>query len=192
MDLQASSEAIRSVTSRERHLNSHPNWILTQPTCYLLDPSSSFLSPHCTIGFPCGPVSLPSYPYIADRFNWLLSLQLVAHVGSSLADYSNLKAEAIQSSETSVHTRTTRRHNLENGFLHSHRRENLKSYMYERIICFNHFNATHEMSCLGTMVIFVRIHFISETVVKVNIFSSPLINTNYTVQRKYFNRIIFF
>jgi hypothetical protein len=28
----------------------------------------------------------------------------------------------------SVHTRTTRRHIPENGILHSHRRENLKSY----------------------------------------------------------------
>jgi hypothetical protein len=35
--------------------------------------------------------------------------------------------EAIRSSETSVHTRSTRRHIPENGILHSHRRENLKS-----------------------------------------------------------------
>jgi hypothetical protein len=36
--------------------------------------------------------------------------------------------EAVRSSETSVHTRTTRRHIPENGIFHSHRRENLKSY----------------------------------------------------------------
>jgi hypothetical protein len=39
------------------------------------------------------------------------------------------------SSETSVHTRSTRHHIPENGILHSHRRENLKSYMNN---IFNH------------------------------------------------------
>jgi hypothetical protein len=47
---------------------------------------------------------------------------------SSLADFFTLKMEAIRSSETSVHTRSTRRHIPEDGILHSHRRENLKSY----------------------------------------------------------------
>jgi hypothetical protein len=51
-----------------------------------------------------------------------------AHAGSSLADFSTLKMEAIRSSETSVHTRSIRRHIPEDGILHSHRRENLKSY----------------------------------------------------------------
>jgi hypothetical protein len=37
--------------------------------------------------------------------------------------------EAMSSSETSVHTRTTQRHISESGILHSHRRENLKSYI---------------------------------------------------------------
>jgi hypothetical protein len=36
--------------------------------------------------------------------------------------------EAPGSSETSVHTRATRRNNPEDTILHSHRRENLKSY----------------------------------------------------------------
>jgi UDP-N-acetylglucosamine 2-epimerase len=40
-----------------------------------------------------------------------------------------LMMEAIHSSETSVLTRTTRSHIAENGILHSHRRENLKSYI---------------------------------------------------------------
>jgi hypothetical protein len=41
-----------------------------------------------------------------------------AHAGSLLADFSTLKMEAIRSSETSIHTRTTRRHIPENGILH--------------------------------------------------------------------------
>jgi hypothetical protein len=36
--------------------------------------------------------------------------------------------EAISSSETSVLTRATRRHMTEDGILHCHSRENLKSY----------------------------------------------------------------
>jgi hypothetical protein len=50
------------------------------------------------------------------------------NAGSSLADFFPLKMEEIRSSETSVHTRTIRRHIQEDGILHSHRRDNLKSY----------------------------------------------------------------
>jgi hypothetical protein len=52
-----------------------------------------------------------------------------AHAGSLPADFSALKMEAIRSFETWVHTRSTRRHIPEDGILHSHRRENLKSYI---------------------------------------------------------------
>jgi hypothetical protein len=41
-----------------------------------------------------------------------------AHAGFSLADFSILKMEALRSSETSIHTRSTRRHIPENGILH--------------------------------------------------------------------------
>jgi hypothetical protein len=57
-------------------------------------------------------------------------LLLPAHAGSSLADFSTLKMESIHSSEKSVHfTESTRRHIPEDGNLHSHRCENLKSYI---------------------------------------------------------------
>jgi hypothetical protein len=49
---------------------------------------------------------------------------------SSLADFSTLKIEAISSSETSIHTRNTRHHIPEECILHSHHRENLKSYIF--------------------------------------------------------------
>jgi hypothetical protein len=41
----------------------------------------------------------------------------------------SVKMEAIRSSETSIHTRTTWRHIPESGILLSHRHENLKSYI---------------------------------------------------------------
>jgi hypothetical protein len=44
--------------------------------------------------------------------------------------------EAPGSSETSVLTRATRRKNPEDTILHSHRRENLKSYTYIHIYLF--------------------------------------------------------
>jgi hypothetical protein len=45
----------------------------------------------------------------------------------------DLNMEAIHSSETSVHTRSTRRHIPEYGIIHSHRCGNLKSYnKYEK------------------------------------------------------------
>jgi hypothetical protein len=47
---------------------------------------------------------------------------------SWLADFSTLKMGAISSSETSVHTKCTRRQIPEDGIIHSHRHENLKSY----------------------------------------------------------------
>jgi hypothetical protein len=48
---------------------------------------------------------------------------------SYLADLSNLMLEALRSSESSVLARPTPRPVSEDDILHSHRRENLKSYI---------------------------------------------------------------
>jgi hypothetical protein len=42
----------------------------------------------------------------------------ISHAGFSLADFCSMKMEAIRSSETSVHTRSTRRHIPQDGILH--------------------------------------------------------------------------
>jgi hypothetical protein len=47
-------------------------------------------------------------------------LQPLAHAGSSLADFSAPKMKAICSSETLVHTRSTRRHIPQDGILDNH------------------------------------------------------------------------
>jgi hypothetical protein len=60
-----------------------------------------------------------------------------ADCGSSLADFFTLKMQAIRSSETSAQTRSTRRHIPEDGILHIHRRENLKSYIISSLVIFN-------------------------------------------------------
>jgi hypothetical protein len=49
--------------------------------------------------------------------------------------------EAPGYSETSVLTRATRRNNTEDTILHSHRRENLKSYILQNILeIYNYIN----------------------------------------------------
>jgi hypothetical protein len=64
----------------------------------------------------------PTLPPFQSLYSWCfrlaLSLQPLAHAGFLFAGFSTLKMGAIRSSETSVHTRTTRRHISENGILH--------------------------------------------------------------------------
>jgi hypothetical protein len=64
----------------------------------------------------------PCRPSVNRRFGamyrLLQSLHPPSHAGSSLANFSTLKMEGIRPSETSVHTRTTRRHIPENGILY--------------------------------------------------------------------------
>jgi hypothetical protein len=73
---------------------------------------------------------------------WLLT----AHAGSSLADFSTMKMEVIRSSESSVHTRSTRCHIPEDGTLPSHCRENLKSYI--NIINSNNRIQSNRLNCI--------------------------------------------
>jgi hypothetical protein len=65
---------------------------------------------------------------IRERGNQLEQVAEPIQAGSSLTDLFTLKMEALRSSETSDHTRSTRRHIPEDGILHSHRCENLKYY----------------------------------------------------------------
>jgi hypothetical protein len=59
----------------------------------------------------------------------VLKLLVTAYVLPGSLILSTLRMEVIISSETSVIKRTTGRHSPEDGILHSHRRENLKSYI---------------------------------------------------------------
>jgi hypothetical protein len=66
-----------------------------------------------------------------------VSLLAPAHAGSSLVNFLNfsstVKMEEIRSSEISGNTISTRRHIPQGCFLHSHRRENLRSYNLYRL-----------------------------------------------------------
>jgi hypothetical protein len=69
-------------------------------------------------------------------------LQPPAHAGSSLADFYTLKMELIYSSETSVHTRSTRRHIPEDGIFQTRTyASEMRRLLLEDNFCYGHGNA---------------------------------------------------
>jgi hypothetical protein len=113
----------------------------------------------------------------ASLWPWARISQLKppAHADSSLADLSTLKVEAIHSSETSVHTRCTRRQIPENDILHSHRRE--KKQILQLIECFplirhGPHRRRHVQQCFCCMCIRCR----------GNVFTEPLPNNDSKIQ----------
>jgi hypothetical protein len=87
---------------------------------------------------------------VARRFTH--DLQPPAYAGSSLVDFSSLKMKAKHSFETSVHTRSTRRHIPEDVILYSHRCEKLGSYL--EMYCFRH------MVEYSSALLFVQRYFV--------------------------------
>jgi hypothetical protein len=91
-----------------------------------------------------------------------------AHAGSLLADFSTLKMEVICSSETSVHTRSTWRHIPEDSILHSHHRENLKSYKAKHVPLWEstpwnlNFAATYEVQVIANLFPLYFLHSTTE------------------------------
>jgi hypothetical protein len=78
--------------------------------------------------------------------------------------------EAPGSSETSVLTRATRRNNPKDTILHSHRRENLKSYMFMNVAVWNMLRLTVIFLKCGQIDYFSSINIANFMLLTSNIF----------------------
>jgi hypothetical protein len=81
-------------------------------------------------------VRSPSLPFLPSFLQFIFNHKLEERERGKVSDCnsqfisSTLKMEATRSSETSVYNKPTQRHIPEDGILHSHLRENLKSHLF--------------------------------------------------------------
>jgi hypothetical protein len=106
-------------------------WVVTPYGSLLLPAGMSSTQPnplslHPSLSYPTLSLPLSHIAFLRSGFQFLVT----ANVVPSSPNLVTLMMETIRSSETSVLTRITRRSIPEDGTLHSHRRKNLKSYIF--------------------------------------------------------------